>query len=197
MALLYISCILKWTGTYHRVHGATSTASLHISCVLKWSGIDSKERGSICTTSLHISWVHGMYFDMSNKIYRNGFFNKQLIIFFITLGPGEILHFYNPHSQVYHQNLRCWLYVQQLKQAQDKGQSRPAIWSLMIGSFSISWRNFLTSVILSHWGMPVEYKWITCLPKVFPVFSPFSFSSRCFYSAYVLLTLSALALPTF
>ena len=26
-----------------------------------------------------------------------------------------------------------------------------------------------------------------CLPKAFPAFSPFSFSSRCLYSAYVLL----------
>ena len=44
--------------------------------------------------------------------------------------------------------------------------------------------------------MPVEYKLMTCLPKAFPVFSPFSFSSRCLYSAYVLLMISSLALST-
>ena len=44
--------------------------------------------------------------------------------------------------------------------------------------------------------MPVEYKLMTCFPKAFPVFSPFSFSSRCLYSAYVLLMISSLALST-
>ena len=37
---------------------------------------------------------------------------------------------------------------------------------------------------------------MTCLPKAFPVFSPFSFMSRCLYSAYVLLIISLLALST-
>ena len=76
----------------------------------------------MCATSLHISWVGGIYFDMSNKIYQNAFFNKELIILFIPLGPGEIPHFHIPHFQVHHQDLRCWLYVQQLKQAQDNYQ---------------------------------------------------------------------------
>ena len=44
--------------------------------------------------------------------------------------------------------------------------------------------------------MPVEYKLMTCLPKTFPVFLPFSFSSRCLYSANVLLIISSLALST-
>ena len=44
--------------------------------------------------------------------------------------------------------------------------------------------------------MPVEYKLMTFLPKAFPIFSPFSFSSRCLYSAYVLLMVLSLALPT-
>ena len=56
------------------------TAWLHISSVLKWSVTNAKERGSICTTSLHISWVHGIYFSMRNKIYRNVFLNKSLIL---------------------------------------------------------------------------------------------------------------------
>ena len=74
-----------------------------------------------------------------------------------------------------------------------KRQPRPVIWSLMIGSFSMSFLNFLTSLILSHWKMPVEYKLITCLFKAFSVFSPLSFSSRCLYSAYFLLIVSSLA----
>ena len=37
---------------------------------------------------------------------------------------------------------------------------------------------------------------MTCLPKAFPVFSLFSFSSRCLYSAYVLLIISSFALST-
>ena len=34
---------------------------------------------------------------------------------------------------------------------------------------------------------PVEYRLIACLPKALPIFSPFRFSLRCLYSAYVLL----------
>ena len=43
--------------------------------------------------------------------------------------------------------------------------------------------------------MPIEYKFITSLLKTFLVFSPFSFSSRCLYSAYVLF-ITSLALST-
>ena len=60
----------------------------------------------------------------------------------------------------------------------------------------MSWCNFFTSLILSYREKPVEYKLIRCLPKAFPVFSPFSFSSRCLYSAYFLLIVSSLALST-
>ena len=60
----------------------------------------------------------------------------------------------------------------------------------------MSCRNFLTSLILSHQEIPVEYRLMTCLPKTFPIFSPFSFSSSCFYSACVLLIISLLALST-
>ena len=35
---------------------------------------------------------------------------------------------------------------------------------------------------------------MTCLPKALPISSPFSFSSRCLYSAYVLFMTSSLAL---
>ena len=66
----------------------------------------------------------------------------------------------------------------------------------MIGSVSMFPRNFLTSLILSYREIPVEYKLMTCLPKAFPVFSPFRFSSRCLYSAYVLLIISSLAFST-
>ena len=66
----------------------------------------------------------------------------------------------------------------------------------MIGSFSISCCKFLTSLILSHQEVLVEYRLMTCLPKAFPVFSPFSFSSRCLYSAYVLLIILSRALST-
>ena len=60
----------------------------------------------------------------------------------------------------------------------------------------MSCRNFLTSLILSHQEIPVEYRLMTCLPKAFLVFSPLSFSSSCFYSACVLLIISLLALST-
>ena len=66
----------------------------------------------------------------------------------------------------------------------------------MIGSVSMFRRNFLTSLILSYREIPVEYKLMTCLPKAFPVFSPFRFSSRCLYSEYVLLIISSLAFST-
>ena len=60
----------------------------------------------------------------------------------------------------------------------------------MIGSFSISCPDFFTALILTTWEIPLEYRLITCLPKAFPVFLPFSFSSRYLYSAYVLLMAS-------
>ena len=34
-----------------------------------------------------------------------------------------MLHFHNPRPQAHRQNLRCWLYAQQLKQAQDNYQT--------------------------------------------------------------------------
>ena len=76
-------------------------------------------------------------------------------------------------------------------------QPKLAIWSLMIGSFSISYCNFLTSLILATQEILGEYKLMSCLPKAFPVFSSFSFSSCCLYSAYVLLIVSLLALSTY
>ena len=77
-----------------------------------------------------------------------------------------------------------------------KRQPKFAICFLMIGSFSMSCRNFLTSLILSHREIPVEYRLMTSLPNTFPVFSPFSFSSLCLYSASVLLIISSIALST-
>ena len=38
---------------------------------------------------------------------------------------------------------------------------------------------------------------MTCFPKAFAVFSPFSFSSRCLYPPYVLSIISSPALSTF
>ena len=67
----------------------------------------------------------------------------------------------------------------------------------MIKSSSISCHSFLTSLILSNEEILVEYKLMTCLPKAFPVFSPFSFSLPCLYSVYVLLIVLLLALSTF
>ena len=110
--------------------------------------------------------------------------------------------FHNPRPQVRHQNLRCWLYAQQLKQAQDNYQMQTrkdsinSPFDLLTESFSMYCRNFLTSLILSHREIPVEYRLITCLPKAFSVFLPLSFSSRCLYSAYVLLIISSLSLST-
>ena len=34
-----------------------------------------------------------------------------------------VLRFHNPRPQVHRQNLRCWLYAQQLKQAQENYQT--------------------------------------------------------------------------
>ena len=99
-------------------------------------------------------------------------------------------HFHNPHRQ----DLSCSPCA---PYAHTKRQPKLAIWFLMIGSFSISSCNFLTSLILVTREILVEYKLITCLPKAFPVFSPFSFSSFCLYSAYVLLIVSSLTLSPF
>ena len=87
--------------------------------------------------------------------------------------------------------------VRKLPKVHTKRQPRLAIKSLMIRSFSISCCNFLTALILSHRETPAEYKLMKCLPKAFPVFSLFSFSSFCLYSAYVLLIVSSLTLSTF
>ena len=37
-----------------------------------------------------------------------------------------VLRFHNPRPQVHRQNLRCWLYAQQLKQAQENYQTYTA-----------------------------------------------------------------------
>ena len=66
----------------------------------------------------------------------------------------------------------------------------------MTGSSSKSCCNFLTSLILTKREIPLEYKLMACFPNAFAVFSPFSFSSHCLYSAYVLLIISSLALST-
>ena len=67
--------------------------------------------------------------------------------------------------------------------------------SWMIGSFSVSC-NCFTSLTLITWEIPLKYRLITCLTMDFPLFSFFSFSSRCLYSAYVLLIVSLPALST-
>ena len=67
----------------------------------------------------------------------------------------------------------------------------------MIGSLSISCCNLCTSLIWTTWDTPVKYILITRLPKAFPVFSPFKFSSCWSYSAYPLLMVLLLALSTF
>ena len=114
-----------------------------------------------------------------------------------------MLPFYNPRPQVHLQNLRCWLCAQQLKKAKEdyqryntKRQPRPAI--LIFNDWVILdvLSYFLTSLILSHREIPVEYRLMTCLLQAFPFFSPFSFSSRCLHSVYVLLIISSLALST-
>ena len=64
----------------------------------------------------------------------------------------------------------------------------------MIGSFSISCCNFLTSLILTTQEISVEYKLMTCLPNAFAVSSPFSFS---LYLGYFFFIVSLLALSTF
>ena len=44
--------------------------------------------------------------------------------------------------------------------------------------------------------MLVQYKLMACLPNTFAVFSPFLFSSRCLYTAYILVMALSLALST-
>ena len=56
--------------------------------------------------------------------------------------------------------------------------------------------NLWTFLILTIREMVVEYRLMTCLPRAFPVFSPFSFSSRGLYSPYVFFVTSSLALST-
>ena len=66
----------------------------------------------------------------------------------------------------------------------------------MIRSLSMSRPKLLTSPILSHQEMPVKCRLMACFPNAFAVLSPFSFSSGCLYSAYVLLMVLLLALST-
>ena len=66
-----------------------------------------------------------------------------------------MLHFHNPRFQVHHHKLLAvWAAVKigisQSPNVHTKRQPRTAIWSLIIGSFSMSLRNFLTSLILTH-----------------------------------------------
>ena len=161
----------------------------------------------------YIFWAPGIYFSVCSMaghfllmIYKNTI-SKSFILFHWTThrwchiwhplhpakGPEFFNHFHNPHFQVHSQDLGCLFTVcaatktgaRKLPKVHTKRQSKLAIWSLMIGSFSIPCCNFFTYLILTIWEIPVEYRLITCLPKAFPVFSPFSFSSRCLYSAYV------------
>ena len=87
--------------------------------------------------------------------------------------------------------------MKQLKQAHKitkkhtKRQTKLAIRSLMIGSFSISQLHSQ----LTTWE-PLKYRLITCLPRAFPVFLPFSFGSGYLHSAYNWLEFSSLVLST-
>ena len=84
-----------------------------------------------------------------------------------------------------------------LTKVRAKRQPKLSIWFVMIGSLSISCCNLCTSLIWTTWDTPVKYILITSLPKAFPVFSPFKFSSCWSYSAYPLLMVLLLALSTF
>lgn len=54
-------------------------------------------------------------------------------------------------------------------------QRKSAIWLPLIERFSISWYNFFASLILTTREIPLKYRLITYLSKIFPVFSPFIF----------------------
>ena len=66
----------------------------------------------------------------------------------------------------------------------------------MIRSSSMSWHNFLASLILTNREIPLEYNLMTCLPNTFTFFSPFSVISCCLYSTYFLLIVLSLSLST-
>ena len=53
-ALVHISCVLKWSGSWPIGHGQSRA---HISCIIYWSGIYFSMFVSSPTAFLHISWV--------------------------------------------------------------------------------------------------------------------------------------------
>ena len=117
-----------------------------------------------------------------------------LLITFITQPSSSSLL---PRSRLFPVCTTTKIGARKLPKLHTKRQPKLAIWSLMIGPISISCCNFLTSLILTTREITVGYKWITCLTKAFPDFSPLSFSSCYLYKAYVLLIVSLLALPSF
>ena len=114
---------LRQAGTLHTSKGSRSTVFEHMFFVLNLSGIIIKNPGLMPTTLSHIPWVRGTYFSIGLITCRI----KKLIILFKSLGQPRsnfmVLRFHNPHPQPHRPNLRCLLYVQQLKQAQDNHQT--------------------------------------------------------------------------
>ena len=139
IALILILRFLKRSGTSNSSHGAFSIASLHISWVLRLSGTSYSSHGWMRTA---ISWVfkssgtsvkklglmctnqfHGTCFETSHSFYSHPKVQARVRFYGLPKGILFMLHFHNPHPQVQRQNLRCWLYAKQLKQAQDNHQT--------------------------------------------------------------------------
>lgn len=79
-----------------------------------------------------------------------------------------------------------------LPKVHTKRQSKLAILYVMIRIFLIFCCTLFTSLILTTWEIPVQYRPATCFPRVFPI--PFSFTSLSLYSTHALLMTILLAL---
>ena len=86
--------------------------------------------------------------------------------------------------------------IWKLPKLHTKRQTKLAVWSLMVKSFSVSCYNFFTFLILTTWKNSATMQTNYMLPYVSLslFFSSFSFSFCCLCSAYILLIVSLLAL---
>ena len=91
---------------------------IDISWVFKSSGTSVKKLGLMCTNQFH-----GTCFETSHSFYSHPKVQARVRFYGLPKGILFMLHFHNPHPQVHRQNLRCWLYAKQLKQAQDNHQT--------------------------------------------------------------------------
>ena len=81
---------------------------------------------SLVVYFLSLIMIRNKFHQAQQNIFKHHF--KQQLHFIYTIRPGRGSHFmairfHNSHPQSHRQNVRCLLYVRQLKQAQDNYQT--------------------------------------------------------------------------